>query len=110
MSATRKAGLLVSILSVLVLYLTPVHAAMVTTEKAIGEDDRAEITTLLEREDVKQKLEEMGVNPADAKERISQMTDKEIAELKGKIAELPAGAGVGTIELLLIIILIILIV
>jgi len=110
MSSTRKAGLLISLLSFLALCLSPVQAVMVSTEGAIGKVERAQFVTMLEREDVKQQLIEMGVDPADALERVSQMTDQEVAELNGKIAQLPAGAGVSTVELLLIIILIILIV
>ena len=83
---------------------------MVSTEGAIGKVDRAQFVTTLEREDVQQQLMEMGVDPADALERVAKMTDQEIAELNGKIAQLPAGAGINTVELLLIIILIILIV
>lgn len=83
---------------------------MVSTEGAIGKVDRAQFINTLEREDVQQQLIEMGVDPADALERVAKMTDQEVAELNGKIAQLPAGAGINTVELLLIIILIILIV
>jgi hypothetical protein len=51
----------------------------------------------------------MGIDPLTAKARVSQMTDEEVAQLNGRIAELPAGAGVSTTHLLLIIIIIILI-
>jgi len=36
------------------------------------------------------------------------MTDQQIASLQGKITELPAGAAVSTVELLLIILIVIL--
>ena len=42
--------------------------------------------------------------------RVEQMTEAEIASLQGKINELPAGAGIGTLELLLIIIILILLI
>ncbi len=110
MSMTKKSALLISLLGFLAIYFSPVQAAMISTESAFGEVDRVQLATMLEREDVQQQLVEMGVDPADALARVEQMTDKEVVELRGQIAQLPAGAGVSTIELLLIIILIILIV
>jgi hypothetical protein len=110
MPSPRKAGLLITLVSFLLLYLSPSQAAMVTTESAIGDIDRAQLVTMLERDDVQQQLIDMGVDPADALERVAKMTDEEVAELNGKIAQLPAGAGLNAVELLLIIIIIILLV
>lgn len=110
MSLTRKAAQLISLLALLVIYLSPAQAAMISTESALGEVDRAQLVTMLEREEIQQQLVEMGVDPADALARVEQMTDKEVVVLNGQIAQLPAGAGVSTVELLLIIILLILII
>jgi len=41
--------------------------------------------------------------------RVNEMTGAEIAALQGKINQLPAGAGISTVNLLLIIIILILI-
>ena len=49
-----------------------------------------------------------GVEPALARERVAALTDAEVNEVAGKMAELPAGAGISTMNLLLIIIILIL--
>ena len=62
-----------------------------------------------QREDIRQQLIELGVDPVEAQQRVDHMTDQQIVALQGKVAELPAG-GVSTTNLLLIIILVILII
>ncbi len=108
---SKKAGLFISLFGLLALCLSPAQAAMETTTNAMGGADRAQLTTMLEREEVQQQLIEMGVDPADALARVDQMTDEEVAQMNEQIAELPAGAGrISTVELLLIIILILILV
>ena len=106
----NKAGLFAILLGMLATYLSPAQAAMETTASALGGADRAQLTTMLEREEVQQQLVEMGVDPADALARVDQMTDEEVLQMNEKIAELPAGAGVSTVSLLLIIILILILI
>jgi hypothetical protein len=110
MKALKKAGILVSFLSVLFMYTGSVQAAMVNTSEILKSPDRTQIVSMLEREDVQQQLTGMGVDPVAALARVDQMTDQEIAQLNGNLSELTAGAGVSTVELLLIILLIVLLV
>lgn len=98
-----------TLMTLLWLGLSPAYAAMVPTAQFTAEPERARlIINIAERQQVEQQLIELGVDPQEAIERVSQMTDQQIASLQGKIAELPAGAAVGTIELLLIILIVIL--
>lgn len=84
-------------------------AAMVPTAQLAAEPERAQLARSLEqRELVRQQLIELGVAPDDAMTRVNQMTDRQIVKLQGKMAELPAGAGISTTNLLLIIIVLIL--
>lgn len=110
MQSIRKAGLLVTLLGLFALYLSPVQADMETTDSVLGGADRAKLTTMLEREEVQQQLVDMGVDPTDALARVEQMTNEEVLKMNEQIEQLPAGAGISTVELLLIIILIIIIV
>lgn len=110
MSSTKKAGLLLTLFSIITLYLGSAHAAMESTASALGNADRTQLTALLEREEVQQQLVEMGVDPVNALARVEQMTDEEVVTLNGQIAQLPAGAGVSTLNLLLIIIIILILV
>lgn len=86
-----------TVCSALLLTMTalPASAAMVGTDRVLGnaslEADRAELVSMLEREDVREQLGAMGVDPDAAQERVSRMTDAEVARLKDRIGELPAG-------------------
>jgi hypothetical protein len=91
------------------LALSPAYAAMVPTAQFSAEPERAQLKiNIAQRQQVELELIEPGVGPAEAVERFSQMTDQQISSLQGKIAELPAGAAVSTIELLLIVLIVIL--
>jgi hypothetical protein len=102
----KKLGLL----SMLLMLVTPVQAGMVSTEEILHQQDRTQLARMLERDDVQQQLIELGVDPVSARARVGQMTEEEVAELNGRLAELPAGAGIGTVEILLIIIIILLVI
>ena len=87
------------------------QARILTTEEFLGASDRsAHLQTVhgvLEQEAVKQQLIAYGVDPADAAERISGLSDQELAELAAQMEELPAGGSVlaliGAVFLVLII-------
>lgn len=78
-------------------------AAVISTEAALAGQQRAEsiahISAVLLREDVSAALVQMGVDPAQAVERVAALTPNELAELQQKLGELPAG-GIGVIEVL----------
>ncbi len=91
------------------LALSPAYAAMISTPQFTAEPERAQLnSTGVQRQQVKQQLIALGVDPTTATERVRHMTDQQISSLQGELATLPAGAGIGTTELLLIIILVIL--
>lgn len=81
---------------------------MVSTPELMIGPDQARLISSLQNEQIRSQLVEMGVDPVAAAERVKQMTSSEIASLQGKIDQLPAGAGLSTIDLLLIIIILIL--
>lgn len=97
------------LMAVLWLSTSTAFAAMVSTSSLITEPERTQLVrNIAERQHVEQQLIELGVDPVDASERVSQMTDQQISSLQEQIVELPAGAGVSTTNLLLIIIVLIL--
>ena len=97
------------LMAVLWLSTSTAFAAMVATPHLIAEPERAQLVrNLAERQHVEQQLIELGIDPIDASDRVKQMTDQQISSLQGQLAELPAGAGVSTTNLLLIIIVLIL--
>ena len=107
----RRFGVMVVSLSILGVQLAPAQAAMVGTEQLVQQEqsrvDRAQLLSMLERQDVRAQLMELGVDPQDAKDRVAGLTDAQVAELNDRLAELPAGAGVETVLIVLLIIFIV---
>jgi len=89
--------------------MSSAHAELVTIDKALHSSDQTQRVQATTREGVQQELIKLGVDPDLAKERVNRMTDAEVAEINGRLEELPAGAGISTVDLLLIIIIILLI-
>ncbi len=75
-----------------------VNAAMIGTQPAVTMEQRAEyvsdIKGWLAQDEVRKQLVELGVDPADASDRVASMTAEELQTLHTRIDELPAGAGV----------------
>lgn len=95
----------IAILLILTLALPlPVHADMVTTERALGLE---QLATLLERREIQAQLEAYGVSIAEVKARIAALTDAEAAELAARIDQLPAG-GVGIVGAIVVVFLVLL--
>lgn len=108
MTLRSKPLLQLSLLGAMMIQMSPALAGMVGTSEILQPSDQVQIVNMLEREDVQLQLIELGVDPASAQARVSQLTNAEVSQINGRLAELPAGAGVGTVELLLIIIILIL--
>ncbi|UCH73128.1 MAG: PA2779 family protein [Rhodospirillales bacterium] len=74
------------------------QAALMDTDQVIDrsavEVDRARIAALFARDDVRQELQALGVDPDEANARIAGMTDQEVREVAARIDTLPAGQGV----------------
>ena len=107
MNYLKKLGLVAA----LWLMLLPAHAAMVgTAELLTTTPDPTPLIDALQNKRVHQQPIELGVDPVPAIDRLNQMTAVEISRMQGKIDQLPAGAGLSTVELLLIILLIVLLI
>lgn len=94
----------------LVLSTMPARAEMIGTAQLLetsADAQRVRVDAFLAREDVQRQFEALGVDAAEARQRIAGMTEAELQALSGRIDSLPAGAG--AVELVLIVILILLI-
>jgi hypothetical protein len=73
-------------------------AGVVGTRAVMMQAERAEtiarVQAVLDREAVQAQLVDRGVDPVAAMERVDALTDEELRQLDGRLAELPAGAGV----------------
>jgi hypothetical protein len=78
--------------------VAPAHATIVGTQTVMMESERAatvaRVHAALDREAVQSQFEALGVDAADAKARVAALSDAELQRLDGRLAELPAGAGV----------------
>lgn len=72
-------------------------ASVVGTRAVMMQAERAEtvarVQAALDRDAVQAQLVAHGVDPAAAMDRIAALTDEELRYLDGRLAELPAGAG-----------------
>lgn len=95
--------------------LPAAQAAMVSTEQLVSEEaasaDREKVMEFLEREDVRQEMMALGVDPDEATARAQALSDAEVAEIAGKLDEAKAGqnaigAIVGAAVLIFLVLLI----
>jgi hypothetical protein len=81
---------------------TPAHAAMVSTDEILNQNqadrDRERLGMLLERSEVRAALETWGVSSDEAAARIESLTDREVAQLAAQLDQMPAGgSALGTL-------------
>jgi uncharacterized protein YjiS (DUF1127 family) len=83
-------------------------AAMVSTGTMISEQqvqvDRQQLLSMLDKQQVQDKLADMGVSEDQVRDRINSLTPQELSDFQQQLAEAPAGEGVvGIIVLFLVI-------
>jgi len=86
------------------------QAAMIGTDQVATSSssaDRGALLSFINRTDVASQLQALGLDPANAKDRVAAMTDNEVQSLAGRINSLPAGADSGAVVLLLVVIAVI---
>jgi len=87
-------------------------AGVVGTRAVMMQAERAEtvarVQSALDRETVQAQLVAHGVDPVAAKARIAALSNEELRQLDGRLAELPAGAGVVEIVGVVFVVLLIL--
>ncbi|MDJ0941977.1 MAG: PA2779 family protein [Kiloniellales bacterium] len=74
------------------------QAAMVSTDQVLAESetesDRARVLAFLAREDVRQQITALGVDPDEATRRVQGLSDVEIAKIVDQMDQEPAGQGI----------------
>lgn len=99
-TATKTMALVVALsLFNLGLFASKANAAMVPTATVVDanriEHDRARITALLARDDVKAYLERQGIDAKTVQSRVASLTDNEVRNIAGRLDQLPAGGDLG---------------
>lgn len=89
-----------------------VQAAMIGTEQVVAashaQQNRAKVAAALERPEVMEQLERLGVNRDDAQARVAALTDEEAASMASQIDSLPAAGAdiVGALVLIFVVLLV----
>lgn len=103
--------LLLTLISLL-LPIAPVHAALVGTEQVVSavqvESNRERVRVFLQRTDVRDMLQQRGVDANVALSRVDAMTDAEVQTVATQLDQLPAG-GMGFISAVVFIFVLLLI-
>lgn len=96
-----------SIVSVLI---PAAQAAVIDTRTILAtqaDSPKTEVQAFLAREEVREQMVELGVNPDDASGRVAALTDQELTLLQYHINDLPAGSSalalLGAVFLVLIV-------
>lgn len=109
----RSAGPLLFLCTLLLVLLpaTPLMAGMLDTNTLItaaGADaDRAALVHRLGSEELRSALARMGVDPAAAQVRVDRLTPAQVADLNARLDQLPAGAGVLEVVLIVFVVFVI---
>jgi hypothetical protein len=84
-------------------------AAVVATDEARAAIQRDQVTRVLERSEVRARMQALGVDPDMARTRVAALSDDEVASLADQIDQLPTGGSdVLTAVLVVFLILVIL--
>ena len=86
----------------------PAYAGIVSTDAALVASQRDRIADMLDRAEVRQQMEALGVRADDVKARVAALSDEEAAQLASRMDSLPAG-GNGIIGALVFVFLVLLI-
>jgi hypothetical protein len=74
------------------------HANIVATDEVVSAgvaaSHRDTVNSFLAREDVRQAMQAQGISPLAATERVSAMSDAEVAQLAGRVDQAPAGGEI----------------
>jgi len=88
------------------------QAAMVSTQSQIqmaqANYDREQLLQLTQTEDARQLLQDLGVAPDQVEQRINNMTQDELTQFNQQVNDMPAGAGIIGVILVVFLVLIVL--
>jgi len=83
----------------------PALAGIVSTEAVVAGAERERLAGVMDRADVRERLQALGVDPAEAKARVAALSDDEAAQLAARMDELPAGGDVLGVALIVFLVL-----
>lgn len=89
------AGPLAALMMMVSMPMGLAQAALVGTDEVISaasaDVERARLAAFVARQDVRERMQQMGVDPDEAKARIAGMSDSEISQVAARMDAMPAG-------------------
>ncbi|KXS52885.1 PA2779 family protein [Marinobacter persicus] len=89
---------MIALLAMATTFSSVANASMVSTGDMIQQEqtqlDRQQLLNMLEKQEVQDKLSELGVSKDTVAERINNLTPAELADFEQQLAQAPAGEGV----------------
>ncbi len=90
-----------------------IRAEMVGTDalatQTQAERDRAKVQSFIDRANVKERLQAMGVSGVLAKDRVAALSDQEVHALAQRIDSMPAGGNLSNMDIVIILLIAILV-
>jgi hypothetical protein len=90
-----------------------VQAEMIGTERMVSSQQRTDdlntVTAFMSRADAVEQMEQLGVDPVDARARVASLSDEELSRLAQNVRDQPAGADGGLFVVLGIVFLVLII-
>ena len=87
-----------------------VQAAVISTQQAMSAEARAateaDVRASLARDDVRQAMVQLGVDPSEVDGRIASLSDVELMQMHGELEKLPAGGVLAVVGLVFVVLLI----
>lgn len=83
----------------------PAFAGIVSTETVVAGAERERLAELIDRSEVRARLQALGVDPSSAKARVAALSDDEASQLAAQIDTLPAGGDVLGVALIVFLVL-----
>lgn len=110
----RRPGFALHVLMLAAVLTVPVqstaYAGVISTEQYIASIDRgtalARVDEVLARAEVRDRLERLGVDPAEAMARAEALSDAELIALAENLEEMPAGGLLGVLGVVFVVLLI----
>ena len=107
----RVSIVMIAVLTMATTFSSVANASMVSTGDMIQQEqtqlDRQQLLNMLEKQEVQDKLSELGVSKDTVAERINNLTPAELADFEQQLAQAPAGEGVVGIIVLFFVVFIV---
>jgi hypothetical protein len=106
-------GLIAIVATALVSQASIVRAELISPDRlsvqSQAEQERAKVQSFVDRANVKERLQAMGVSGVLAKDRVAALTEEEVHALAQRIDGMPAGGALSTNDLIIILLIAVLV-